>query len=145
MSHNVSLEQAERSIPHHPNGPREQHADDAQRLLERLREVGSRGITTGELIRDGCCGLRPPNRAGDLRRQGHLIETIREGRGVFRYRLIRENPDPQPFRKRGKRAEQSRLPESSDWFERQTGKPRPGSDRPKPSDAGPLFVAVIRD
>lgn len=78
----------------------QEHADDAQRLLERLREVGPAGITTGELIREGRYGLRPPNRIGDLRRQGNEIKTVREGNGVFRFVLIRENPNPQRSRKR---------------------------------------------
>jgi hypothetical protein len=127
MSESATMREIERSQPYRPDGSREEHADDAQRLLKRLREVGAAGITTGELIREGCCGLRPPNRAGDLRRQGHLIETIREGNGVFRYRLIRENPNPQPLR-RGKKAQQKPLPDSSDWFVRSTGIQRPSAD-----------------
>jgi hypothetical protein len=84
------------------NERRREHADDAQRLLERLREVGTGGITSGELIREGRYGLRPPNRIGDLRRQGHQIQTIREENGIFRFVLVRENPNPQARRKQSK-------------------------------------------
>jgi hypothetical protein len=107
-------------------------------LLKRLREVGAAGITTGELIREGRYGLRPPNRIGNLRDQGHVIETIPEGNRVFRYRLIRENPDPQQLHRRGKKAEQTTLSSSRDWFERQSGKPRPSGD------GLPLFDLSVR-
>lgn len=97
---------------------RAEHADDAQKLLERLREVGAAGITTGELIHEGQYGLRPPNRVKDLRDAGHDIETRREPHGVFRFVLLRENPDAQRRRKRGKRS-------GSDFFDgrRVTGLP----------------------
>lgn len=132
-----ALKEVERARPHKPDGPREERTDDAQRLLECLREVGAAGITTGELIRDGRFGLRPPNRVMDLRKAGHLIETIREGNGAFRYRLIRENPDPQPPRSRSKTTEQTTLSSSGDWYERQHG-PRPSG---KPEDDVPLFAS----
>lgn len=120
-----------------------EHADDAQRLLERLREVGDEGITTGELIREGCCGLRPPNRVMDLRRAGHVIETIREGGGVFRYRLVRENSDPSPGPSLPK-TEQLSFADSDDWYERQTGKPRPSAKPPQEDvDDLPLFAKVL--
>jgi hypothetical protein len=123
---------------------REEHADDAQRLLDRLREVGEAGITTGELIREGSFGLRPPNRVGDLRRQGHLIETIREGNGVFRFRLIREAENPIEQRPAKKKATQNRFSDSADWYEKQTGRSRPRSSTPaRANDAEtlPLFEA----
>jgi hypothetical protein len=84
-----------------PDDRREEHVDDALRLLERLREVGPAGITTGELIREGRYGLRPPNRVKDLRDGGHDIETRRESHGVARFVLLRENPNAQLKRKRG--------------------------------------------
>lgn len=120
----TSIKEMEQARQFKPCGPREEHADDAQCLLERLREVGAKGITTGELIREGCCVLRPPNRAGDLRKKGHLIRTIPEGRGVFRYVLVRENPNPTPRRSQRKHAKQTTLT-GSGWFaeRRPTGLP----------------------
>lgn len=94
--------QMEQARSPRPDDRREEHVDDAQRLLERLREVGPAGITTGELIREGRYGLRPPNRVKDLRDAGHDIETRREPHGVFRFVLLRENANAQLKRKRGK-------------------------------------------
>jgi hypothetical protein len=135
MGNTASVEQIEQAKPYRPDGPREKYTDDAQRLLQRLRERGAEGITTGELIREGCYGLRPPNRAKDLRDAGHLIETRREGHGVFRFVLIRECANPTPKRQ-PKKAKQTSLPQSEDWFTRSTGQPRPASAQP---DFGPLF------
>ena len=126
MSRTTTFEQLARARPYRPSGERPQHSDDAQRLLQRLRERGAEGITTGELIREGCCGLRPPNRVLDLRKKfGHLIETVREANGVFRYRLIRENLSPNERSGRDKCAKQSKLPTPGDWFSepRRTGLP----------------------
>lgn len=133
-------EQIEQGKPYKPNGPREEHADDAQRLLKRLRQVAAAGITTGELIRENCCGLRPPNRVKDLRDAGHVIETRREGQGVFRFVLIRECANPTPKRQ-PKKAKQASLPQSEDWFTRSTGQPRPAGPQP---DLGPLFDSAVR-
>src|SRR5262249_5616844 len=94
-----------------------------------------KGITTAQLIAEGCCGLRPPNRVGTLRKRGHLIETIREGGGVFRYRLIFENPNPSNEPARPKPSKQKRLTDDSDWFAREHG-PRPSSGT---HSALPLF------
>lgn len=128
-----TIEQVQRSKPCRPSGPREEHVDDAERLLQRLRQVGAVGITTGELIREGCCGLRPPNRIGDLRRVGHLIETVREGNGVFRFILVRENPNPEPKRKR-------KRPSSSRTQVRESDYMRPL--REERAKAMPLFAGV---
>jgi len=125
MSGNATLQEIRRAQPYRPDGPRAEHEDHTQRLLQRLREVGAAGITTGELIREGCCGLRPPNRAKNLRDAGHLIETRAEGKGVFRYVLIRENLNPQPRRRHSKKAEQATLSSAGDWYEQQAGRPRP--------------------
>jgi hypothetical protein len=142
MGNTTSVEQIEQAKPYRPDGPREKHADDAQRLLQRLRERGAEGITTGELIREGCCGLRPPNRIGDLRDAGHLIETRREGHGVFRFVLIRECVNPTERRHPRKKAVQKPL--HGDWIAdrvRTDGKGRPIQE--KPEDC-PLFAGASR-
>jgi hypothetical protein len=140
MGNAISIEQIEQAKPHRPDGPRAEYADDTQRLLKRLREVAAAGITTGELIREGCCGLRPPNRVKDLRDAGHLIETRREAHGVFRFVLIRECANPTPKRQ-PKKAKQAPLPQSEDWFTRSTGQPRPSSPQ---LGVGPLFDGTVR-
>jgi hypothetical protein len=140
MNQNPTLQQINESRPYRPAGPREVHADDAQRLLARLRAAGSAGVTTGELIREGCCGLRPPNRCLDLRKAGHLLRTIRESHGVFRYVLVWENPSP-IARARAKKAKQTPLPQSEDWFTNSTGQPRAKTPGSTP---GPLFDSRVR-
>ena len=88
------------------NERHKQHTDDAQRLLQRLHEAGSAGITTGELIREGRYGLRPPNRILDLRRQGHNIKTVLAlgpkqirptGTSVIMVRVHRTGPEIRKF------------------------------------------------
>jgi hypothetical protein len=106
MNESTTLEMLRQRKPHLADGPRVEHEDDAEKLLRRLRERGPEGITTGELIREGCFGIRPPNRVGDLRNAGHLIETRREGRGVFRFILIRECANPTSKHQAKKRTKQ---------------------------------------
>jgi hypothetical protein len=119
----VTLEQLEKCQPLKPGGPRKQHENHAKRLLDRLRVAGAAGVTTGELIREGRYGLRPPNRIGTLRALGHEIETIPEANGVCRYRLIHEAEHPTKRPTRGKAAKQIPLSaQGGDWLpERKTG------------------------
>jgi len=140
MKQSPTFQQIDQSRPCRPAGERAEHADDTQRLLARPRAAGPAGVTTGELIREGCCGLRPPNRCLDLRKAGHLLRTIREGHGVFRYVLVWENPSPIP-RGRAKKAKQAPLPQSEDWFINSTGQPRAKTPRSTP---GPLFDSSVR-
>jgi hypothetical protein len=127
-----------RAKPCRQDGRRAEHAADAQRLLRRLREAGASGVTTAELIAEKSFGLRPPNRIGDLRRAGHLIETRRERHGVFRFVLIRESENPIEQRPAKKKPRQTRFSDSADWYERATGKPRPSGE----ASGLPLFSGV---
>jgi hypothetical protein len=65
-----------------PDDRRRAHVDEAQRLLERLREVGPAGITTGELIREGRYGghadLPTHDKITILRGQLTIIRTRAE-------------------------------------------------------------------
>jgi hypothetical protein len=74
---------------------RHEHASDAMRLLDRLREAAKRCEcpSTRDLQQEGRYGLRPVNRIGDLRRLGHDVERIRCGRSVFCWKL-HEPPRP---------------------------------------------------
>jgi hypothetical protein len=61
-------------------------------ILELLRKAGQHGCTNAELW-TVCHAVN--SRISDLRRRGHHIEALCEGRGVWRYRLIEPVP-PQP-------------------------------------------------
>ena len=138
LNEHATLRQIERSQPCRSEGPRDERAADTQRLLWRLREAGASGVTTAELIAEKSFGLRPPNRIGDLRRAGHLIETRREPHGVFRFMLIRQAENPIEKRPAKRKATQSRFTNSPDWYERAMGKPRPSGE----ASGLPLFSGV---
>jgi hypothetical protein len=87
------------------------------RILAALRSAGPRGCTNTELWTI-CHAVN--SRVSDLRKLGHSITMEREGKGVFRYRLVLP---------RTKGA-------SPDWFERESGKPRPAQPT---TGFGPLF------
>lgn len=115
-----------------PEDRRKEHANDALRLLERLRRAARDGESpsTADLQREGIFGLRPVNRIGDLIRGSHNgtrydIERIDCRHGVYRWRLYEPARPGYPKCKR-----QSALPLSSsdDWYIAQTGNPRPSRE-----------------
>jgi Helix-turn-helix domain len=102
-----------------------------ERILVRLREVGSRGVLAAEFYDDQQCryGRSPRNRISELRAMGHKITGEWESKVNFRYTLIKETPAPKA------------LPDYSaqkklDWYERQTGQSRPNTAG---ANLGPLF------
>jgi len=112
-------------------GPPPTANSQRQRILERLRDAGRRGILAAELYDDPQCryGRSPRNRISELRAMGHKITGEWENRVDFRYTLIEETPAPKA------------LPDYSaqkklDWYERQTGQSRPHSAS---ANLGPLF------
>jgi len=138
----LSRDELEQGRPYTSNGERPEHADHTQRLLEILRDRAGAGITTGELIRKGDCGLRPPNRVKNLRDAGHLIETRREGRGVFRFILIRECANPTERRHSKKKAVQQPL--RSDWITKRATTDERGRPIQEKREDCPLFAEVSR-
>lgn len=62
--------------------------DQNSRILAKLREAGSRGVTNSELWALGAHAAH--SRISDLRKRGHKITCEREGQGVWRYRLVSE-------------------------------------------------------
>jgi hypothetical protein len=96
-------------------------------ILQLLRERGEQGILGSELYsHPELYGRSPRNRISELRRDGHLIEGKPQGSSDWFYRLIRDNTGEKP------------KAESSDWYERVTGQPRPQQQRDDFS-ALPLF------
>lgn len=56
----------------------------AMLVLERLQKAGAGGVTNVELTKT--C-LRYGARIYELRAEGHDVETVDEGRGIFRFLL----------------------------------------------------------
>jgi hypothetical protein len=112
------------------SGRREEHASDALRLLERLRQAAHHGEapSTADLQREGSYGLRPVNRIGDLIKGKHNhtrydIERIHCPHGVYRWRL---HEPARPGYPKNKRQDVLPLAQGQDWYEKQHG-PRPAS------------------
>jgi hypothetical protein len=67
-------------------------SNNKARVLDLLRERGEAGATNVELCEVG--GMRAVGaRLTELRAEGHRIDTIREGGGLFRF-VLRTGPKP---------------------------------------------------
>src|SRR5579863_9287086 len=113
------------------NGPASRANSRRQRILERLREAGARGVLAAELYDDPQCrfGRSPRNRVSELRAMGHKISGEWENKVDFRYTLIEETEVPIALPDYGT---QKKL----NWYERQTGHSRPPATI---ASLGPLF------
>lgn len=86
-------------------------------ILALLRERGPAGVLASELYdAPHLFGRSPRNRISELRRDGHRIDGNPRGSSDWHYVLTREAAPA---------AASSTAAESFDWYERQTGKPRP--------------------
>lgn len=110
-----TLSELQDAIPHRGTGAPARSHSHYEAILALLRERGSRGVLGSELYaHPELCGRSPRNRISELRRDGCLIEGKAHGASDWWYRLIRDNAGVKP------------VTDSSDWYTRQTGKPRPG-------------------
>jgi hypothetical protein len=78
---------------------RERAKGQEDEILEMLREAGTGGCLNSELW-TVCHAVN--SRISDLRKRGHRIEAMPEGRGVWRYALLESAPpvpDPQAAEK----------------------------------------------
>jgi hypothetical protein len=140
MPHSVSsftsqssptLEEVRSARPPRGNGAPSRTRSHYERILALLRERGPAGVLSSELYdAPHLFGRSPRNRISEMRQDGHLIKTIQAGPSVVRYVLTHENPSPT------ERPHSS----SSDWYERQTGKPRPVEQRQ--NNDLPLFAVT---
>lgn len=86
------------------------------RILALLRERGAAGVLASELYdAPHMYGRSPRNRISELRRDGHRVDGNPRGSSDWHYVLIREAALDAV----------SSTAAESDWYERQTGKPRP--------------------
>jgi len=74
--------------------PRLDRAQD--RILAILLQCGTKGATTWELI-DATRHSAAARRVWDLQQEGHRIDKVSEGNGVFRW-IYRAAPTPQKER-----------------------------------------------
>jgi len=115
------------------NERRQKHDADALLLLDRFMRIPQNTPrngwpSTAELQAARIYGLRPVNRIGDLKKgkyNGHCydFEMISCGHGVNRWRL---HWPSRPGYPKNKQQTVLHLAGSSDWYERQVGRPRPG-------------------
>lgn len=112
------------------------------RILALLKERGASGVLSSELYDSpNLFGRSPRNRISELRKNGNLIQTVAAGPAVVRYVLLRDSDGIPPqwhSSASGHGPRQNILSNSSDWYERTTGKPRPHLE----AEAGPLFAGV---
>ena len=92
-------------------------------ILALLRERGSAGVLSSELYdQPHLYGRSPRNRISELRRDGSVISGQARGSSDWHYVL---------------------LPDSADWYERETGRPRP-EEHTEEKTGLPLFDAAVR-
>lgn len=104
-----------KSRPHRGAGAPPRCSSHKSAILALLCERGPQGVLGSELYNSPeKFGRSPRNRISELRAEGHLIEGKPHGSSDWFYRLIRDNAGEKP------------ATDSSDWYTRQTGKPRPG-------------------
>src|SRR5712692_582689 len=95
MNSTLTLEKVAESRPPRGNGPPSRTRSHYERILALLRERGPNGVLSSELYdQPHLFGRSPRNRVSELRKDGHLIQTIPAGASVIRYVLTHENPSP---------------------------------------------------
>lgn len=115
--------------PHQGTGVPSRCFSHKSAILALLRDRGPQGVLGSELYaRPDLYGRSPRNRISEARRDGHLIEGKPHGSSDWFYRLIRDNTGEKP------------ASNSPDWYERQTGKPRPARGPQEQASDLPLFA-----
>ena len=127
MTDATSVEQIEQAKPRRLRGAPDRTRSHYDRILGLLRERGPAGVLASELYdAPHLYGRSPRNRISECRKDGHLIEGKPRGASDWHYVLIHENESPTERPAPGKPAEQIKLANSPDWYEREHG-PRPST------------------
>ena len=114
MGSNTTLAEVAQARPHRGTGAPARSRSHYEAILQLLRERGPRGVLGSELYaQPELYGRSPRNRISEARAAGYLIEGKAYGSSDWHYVLLRDNAGVKP------------LADSSDWYTRQTGKPRP--------------------
>jgi hypothetical protein len=72
--------------------------DAKARILQLLKDAGSRGSLTWELINSTHCSAAA-RRVWDLQQEGHRIRKVKEGVGIYRW-VYEGAPTPRPAPKK---------------------------------------------
>jgi len=122
---NLTLEQVAESRPPCGSGAPARTKSHYSRILALLRERGPAGALSSELYeRPELYGRSPRNRVSELRKHGHLIQTVPAGASIVRYVLTHENPSP---------------------IERTPAKPAPNWQNRQRVTGLPLFDLAVRE
>jgi hypothetical protein len=123
MTDATSVEQIGQVKPQRPRGAPARTRSHYAAILALLHERGQRGVLGSELYdAPHLYGRSQRNRISELRRDGFVISGEARGASDWHYVL---------------------LPDSSDWYQEATGKPRPAPSS-EPGGVLPLFDAVRR-
>lgn len=115
MAERASFEELAQARPRRGNGAPARCASHKSAILALLRERGPQGILGSELYGSPeKFGRSPRNRISELRQAGFLVSGEPRGSADWHYVLLRDDSGARP------------QANSSDWYTRQTGKPRPG-------------------
>jgi hypothetical protein len=110
-----SLTEVAQARPRRGKGAPSRCASHKSAILALLQERGPAGVLGSELYDSPeKFGRSPRNRISELRKEGCLISGEPRGSADWHYVLLRDNSGEEP------------QTNSSDWYIRQTGKPRPG-------------------
>jgi hypothetical protein len=122
MAHDSTKSYRSTIFPKSGSGAPARTASHRDRILDLLRERSSQGILASEMYdQPHLFGRSPRNRISELRRDGFVISGEARGASDWHYVL---------------------LPDSEDWFERETGQPRPKAACE--TTGLPLFDAAVR-
>ena len=127
-----------RGVPHHVSAQR----DDVLRLL-REAKVRGQGLRRDDAIFQHRI-TQVGTRIFELEKMGYTIRHVQEpGARFITYFLISEPEQEKPlprYEPKGPDSRQSKFADSPDWYETQTGKPRP-IQQPQADDL-PLFAGA---
>lgn len=70
---------------------------DGNKILNILKQCGSRGATTSMLIEE-TRNAAAARRVWDLQQEGHRIDKVNDGGGIYRW-IYRSGPGPRPLPK----------------------------------------------
>jgi hypothetical protein len=111
-----TLAEITKARPIRGDGAPSRCASHKSAILALLRERGPEGVLGSELYaRPELYGRSPRNRISELRKAGCLISGEPHDSSDWHYVLLRDSAGTKPFS------------DSTDWYERQAGRPRPGA------------------
>jgi hypothetical protein len=136
-----SLSEVARARPRRGAGAPARSVSHKSAIFALLFKRGPAGVLGSELYNSPeKFGRSPRNRISELRQEGHLISGAPRGVSDWHYVLIRDNAGAKPPADLPESPQADAAsafnPQTDDWYESQTGKPRPSADVHLPLFAG---------